>query len=374
MIKASFIVRNAKNEIIFGIPIKAKTTMIINDSGEGKTRFVEFLRDGKELFGFKLSIDFEYPFKVSKSVKFIHSELLDSDPQDMIDNTKDPYILFLVDEASQISTKLIRRLYDYNNPVLVLGRPSGFNEKTGLESIYEIEWLGGQGEESKFELKPHMILPKPEETDEFDFILTEAAKNKSECQLLKRYYDNSKIIPMCGQSRLLKGLRIAKSEKLLLFLDQGNVSDILSILPRLLEHKTIKFYPYTSFEEYLFRCDKLKNFMHPDSVISGLHKNKIDSLKAENVRENKIKEDPFNQFNFPTLERFYENLLKEKTQGTEFAYDHDSSPILSEAYFEKIGFDLITDDLKDILKSFEKPETENPESECSTDSETDFFK
>ena len=63
MIKASFNVRNSKNEIIFSIPIKAKTTMIINDSGEGKTRFVEFLRDGKSLFGFKLSIDFEHPLR-----------------------------------------------------------------------------------------------------------------------------------------------------------------------------------------------------------------------------------------------------------------------------------------------------------------------
>ena len=127
MIKASFNVRNAKNEIIFSIPIKAKTTMIVNPSGGGKTRFVEFLRFGEDLFGFKLSIDFEHPFKKSKPATFIYYDLFNSD-LDTIKITKDPDILFLVDVVSNLPEHMLRELYRVGNPILLLGRPPGFNE------------------------------------------------------------------------------------------------------------------------------------------------------------------------------------------------------------------------------------------------------
>ena len=172
---------------------------------------------------------------------------------------------------------------------LCIGRSSNCNGDYPLQGIYELffdenDWFRIQ---HVFDLNVTNVFQKNMA------ILTEAAENRSEHELLGKYFQN--VQSARGRNNIQSKL-LNKTERIV-FADLGNIGRAYQLLKkRVMDHPAIYFYDYQSFEQLLYHAPVLE---------------KLHTIQNGSV------------FDAVTVEAFYESILEKETANSEeLAYKH----------------------------------------------------
>lgn len=206
-------------------------TAILGDSGEGKTLMLELLM--QSALTNELSIDAEYPISYIENIATLDTAL----------EVPSRRIIF-IDESNVASAQgnLMRRINKSDHLFVCIGRTATCKGDYPLQGIYEFSCKGDW-----FTMKPatflnvsqHVKLP----------IITEASENRSEHEVLKRYF--TKILAAGGRNNIEKKLRLYKAATV--FADLGNIGRAYySIRKRLLDDPLSNLYDYQSFEQLIY--------------------------------------------------------------------------------------------------------------------------
>ena len=279
------------------IPLISKYSIITGLSGVGKTQFYNYVLDNDSLF---VTRECELPVITATSENI--NAIFD------INNRMERSVVF-VDELLLKQHKMSEKLINQSpHLILSIGRDIPFIGYAPLESIFTIERDGDWFKLLK--MKDVDALPVNREFVEYDYIVTEAETGRSEYELLVAWNQNKfvQIIAAGGKDQIHKVLlelnRKYDHPKVLVLTDLANFGfQYRLLLKRCKDNPNITFYDYASFEEMLFRSD----FVH-----------------------GKTDKSPFD---FITLERFYEIVLQDNTQGTSLFYQHGKP--LSQCYLKE---------------------------------------
>lgn len=279
-------------------PLISKYSIITGLSGSGKTQFYNYVLDEDSPF-VKKECELPVVTATSGNINAIFDE-----------NNKMTRSVVFVDEILLKQYKISERLINQSNHlILSISRDIPFIGYAPLQSIFSIN----RDTEGWFVLSRLMdksTLRISHLESDFDFIVTEARKDRSEHEFLSRWLDLSKVklIAADGKDKIHRVLlqlnKNYNNPKILVFTDLSNFGLQYRLLEkRCKDNPNIVFYDYGSFEQMLF----LSEFVKGHSELSP--------------------------FDFITLEKFYEVVLEKYTEKLPFKYIHGKP--LSECFLSE---------------------------------------
>lgn len=266
------------------------------DSGEGKSYFYDVIEEGISTGSIKVTVD-------DKNVSFTTATGGSLDAV-LSSPTK---LVILMDEIAMVNPDNVGKINNSKHMFIGVARAMPFKSEYPLFGMYKVVCNKNSGIE--FDLVPVERLPLAKDFKyEYDNIVVEASKGRSEHELLSNYLDD--VIPCGGRDRIKDTIRVLKG-RTLVFADLGNIGRAYGILLKRTKGGNISFYPYISFEQLIYNS----------SLVRGVVKSRC-SLS------------PFDVF---SLEKYYEKILEEETRGTELEYKHGKK--LKDGYFDIRVFD-----------------------------------
>lgn len=252
-------------------------TCILGDSGIGKSCFFDTIADNAVTQ--EIEVHSQYPLVPTTAATL--ETVLEVEERRII----------MIDEANVFSQQghMMNKINRSKHLFLCIGRSSNCNGDYPLQGIYELSFDGTDWFhiQNVFDLNATNVLQKDMA------ILTESKENRSEHELLGRYFHN--IQSARGRNNIQSKLLMA--EDVVVFADLGNIGRAYRLLKkRVKDRPGICFYDYQSFEQLLYDAPVLEQF----------HTKQNDTV-----------------FDAATIEAFYESVLEKETAGCEqFAYRH----------------------------------------------------
>lgn len=266
------------------------------DSGEGKSWFYDYIADN--LPTGQVKIESELPVVVANNTN-------------LFDYFEVPTrsIIFIDEWVLTKFSSQFKIINESQHLFLCITRSFPFKTSSPLDGIYQItDDTDGWFKCNK--LNDNNDLPLADKNFKFDYIVTEAQRDRSENEFLNAWSENSSIevIGCNGKDRVAKVLKMLEKKyghpSVLVLTDLFSISGQYSLLrKRCRDNPNIRFYDYGSFEEMLFNSEFL-------------------SANTE-----------LNPLDFITLERFYETALEQFTSGTPYEYKHGNP--LSKCYLKQ---------------------------------------
>lgn len=277
------------------INIYSKFTMVSGDSGNGKS---EFIYTCEQEIG-------EGNCHITCSASYDVYLVSQDDTNYNFDKIKERCI-FVVDEISMRKTLNIKKMRTSNHLFICITRVSTICGNNPLKGSYT---LGRKDDWFEF---TQNTLPLYADGDAIDVIVTESAEDRSEHELLSVYTD--KLVAARGRDNVQDKL-LQVSGKVLVLMDLGNIDNSYDLLAkRCKENKEICVYDYLAFEELLLKSPLVS---------------KLPEIDAPS------------RFDVKSLERYFEDLLSERTKNTDLAYTHGAP--LPYPYLNKDNFTQIFD-------------------------------
>lgn len=248
------------------------------DSAEGKTHFVGFIeRSVSNKLITVLVNNEERKFAVATDLS-LDGLLLASE-----------MLVILIDEVTLYNYESLSRINKSKHAFIVITRSMNMNFNCPLCGIYKFIKFCDDGN-NVFDIVPVESLPLASSVVKLDSVVVESKESRSEGEFLSQYV---KVIASSGKNRVEKLLRHSGNANILVFTNLGNISGQYSLLmKRCKDNPNIRFYDYLAFEQLLY----------DSSVVNG----KYDK----------------SQFDYVTIERFYEECLEDETKGTDYEYKH----------------------------------------------------
>lgn len=262
------------------LELTSHLTCITNDSGKGKTCFLQRLLDN--VLVNDILIESEYPVEIV-DLNTIHLAL----------NQEDRRII-IIDEANVLNSKanIIKQVNSSKHLFVCVSRGEVGSLSYPLQGIYDLQidgdWFTVQ---KNTKLNVDSVI--------CDNVIVESSKNRSEYCILEPYFTN--IVPACGKNNISK--LINPEIECSVFIDLGNIGTAYSGLNSIASKK-IHFYDYQAFEQLL-------------SEFLG-----ITDIK---------------NFDYQSNERCLESIVTQQTKGTPLQYQHGSK--LKDAW-NKLGITL----------------------------------
>lgn len=271
---------------VCSIKLYTKFTCIYGkDSGEGKTQFLNYLREAIELNSLRITAS------NGQEVHIVPEGGLE-------DALKIPNRILILDEATSVHCTFIKLLQNYHGLLICISRNLPLKGDYGLKSIYLLKRTN-----TWFTLINDNSLRMYDSPCRIDQVITEAGEGHSENELLKLYIPN--IMAAGGRDNIPKLIRNIQGN-VLVFTDLGNIGRIYHLLKkRCIQYESLYVYNYQAFEELLYKS-KLVNGTDSLYNISSLY--------------------------FISLERYFEKALEDTTKGTPLEYHHGK--YLSAAYLD----------------------------------------
>lgn len=254
-------------------------TGINDNSGSGKTHFLEYIRahryDG--ILQFEIPEGYEISFALDEAT--LVTAL----------NQINKQIIFVDEPTSCVIYKHIVQVNKCQHLMVLVSRGFLFNNAYPLHGMYSIT----EPEDLIFRISRLPEFPICEKIDDSLQIATEAKEGKSEHRLLSRMFPD--VIALNSNGNIAKFIDTLECDTLI-FCDLGNIGfEYESISNALLDCKfSVCFFDYVCYEQLLLES----------RVISDGKKYLID---------------PFARM---TLEKVFESILKDVTKNTEFEYHH----------------------------------------------------
>lgn len=275
------------------------TTILGLNSGEGKTWMFDTLAERYNEGIVK--IEANYPVIFANTVNLL--SLLKTDEKSII----------FADEISiNKNSQYLKEINFSKHFIVAITRAMPFRANSPLCGIYQV--IARQdGHFQIEEINRHNDLRLIQKIDDIDIVVTEAAENCSEHNYIikcrETYNLDFQVIAAGGKDRIANVLhnclKTYPKKKILILMDLANVSSQYKLLvKRCKDNPDIFFYPYSSFEELLYKS----------KLVSSLNK----TYKAS-------------PYDFCTLERYYENALEKVTSNSCIEYNH-RHPFISECY------------------------------------------
>lgn len=248
------------------------TCIIGKYSGEGKSEFLAELAN-----------------EIAEGNKVFESELTVS----IADAASLPGILnnpnrqiVIIDEMAMLQRDVIARINESHHLFIGVSRGNPIKLDYPLKGIYSVERTANWYKISSLQYE----LPLVDQCKDCKIVM-ESRKNKSEHELLSKYFSN--CIAASGKNNIEKYLR-NKDDEICVFADLGAIGNAFTILrKRCNDNPKIKFYDYQAFEQLLVESPLLSDYASECSV-----------------------------FDFMTLERFYEHELEEAFKSHEIKFKH----------------------------------------------------
>lgn len=250
-------------------------TCIVGDySGEGKSEFVAMVEDG--ISDDSVIIEADYPVDIANAGSL---EGLLGNPERRI---------IIVDELAMLKSSILTKVNKSQHLFIGISRAMPLKLDYPLKGIYQLKRSGTWFKIIQMEGS----LPKFLKCSDCVTIM-EAAENRSEHQLLSKYFSNT--VSASGRDNIEKYLRKSKG-RVQVFADLGAVGRAFFLLrKRCMQNPEICFYDYQSFEHLLSESPLLRD------------------------KVTKFKNSVFDYF---SLERYYEDMLEKSTQNDKFPIQH----------------------------------------------------
>lgn len=269
------------------------------DSGEGKTKFIDFISRGMSTG--ELKIDVVSPFGENAGFALMRDDVLTP----LLEVATRRFI-YIVDEATMFKSGKIK---DFNNSMhlfIVVSRGFPFKIDVPVHGMYKII-----EKDRMFEIEKLQSLPIATDfSKKFDNVVVEGNIEENFYSKLFPVSKNSK-----GSSNIEKHLRHIEGS-CLVFMDLGNIAKQYALLMKRCEGKDIQFYDYLCFEHLLYDSKLVRDTVSRETTLTFV--------------------DKF------TLEAVYEAALEYETKGTALAYKHGMSK-LQDAYFDNLDALLDSD-------------------------------
>ena len=286
----------------FSIELHSHYTIIEGvDSGEGKSWIYDTV--SQDVIEGLATVVCDYPI-IFAGVNNIDDSL-----------NRDEMSVIFVDEIMISKSNSLRSALDKTKHLVVaITRDSYFVSATPLNGIYQVIVADDHFDIRSYNYDGKIPLCSSVEADVF---VTEASEWKSEHALVSslctKYDKCVEIVAAKGKDRIAQVLlhltKTRPNAKILVFMDLGNISTQLRLLTkRCKQNKNISFYNWLAFEELLCR--------------------------STFVLDNGNTYLPISQFNYFSLEKYFEKLLEALTKGLPFEYIH-KSPEISKCYLEE---------------------------------------
>ena len=251
------------------------TCIYSSESGGGKTRFVSVVRSGIADDTIRVEVPEGYRFVIA------------IDESTLGFNLDNPRAIVLIDEFSMIRTSSVN-----NSKCLFIAvtRAMPYKSDSPLYGLYEVRWFS----ESNVEIMRVKYPPLLKKYVNTDIILVEG---KTEYNILSYYFNN--VVNAGGRDHIPIYIKKHKFESMIVFVDLGNFARVYKLIMDYCDiNKNIYLYPYDCLEQLFCYSRFIK----------------------DNGRGHKVK-----VLDALTIESYYEERLKEETQGTSFEYIHGKS-------------------------------------------------
>lgn len=292
---------NEEDDTYTSIELYSHYTCILGKySGEGKSYFYDYVESGMSDESVEVTIEgpehVEFTLATEATIKAILGN-----PNKLV---------ILIDEAAMFNSKLIKEMNKSHHLFICITRAMPFKLDCPLEGLYYLK-----DENESFDIHRVPKLPLATDFSKEYTIVCESQSGKSESQLLSTYLRG--VISAKGRDNIAAKVR-AINGNVLVFADLGNIGRAYRLLmKRCSQNPDICFYNYECFEQMILESS-LVNFMG----------NEVDI--------------PYDEFEFLSIERYYEKALELKTQGTSIEYKH-SNPVLKKPYVDKENFSKVFD-------------------------------
>ena len=272
------------------------------ESGEGKSYFVDLLKDGIRTGEISVQVSENLPFVVADDLTI--TGVLESKRR----------LVVLIDELSMLRSSILKRVNESEHLFISVNRAMPLNLEYPLSGIYKLDYNPDDNTFEFLHMNDLKLLRKNDILSRFDSVITESSMNRSEHELLSVYLDN--VIPSSGRDRVQNIIRLQGTKRLLVLVDLGAVGRAYGILAkRSSKNPNLRFYPYECFE-HLLHCSKL--------------------VKTNRVV---VDENSLSKYSYLSLEQYFEDLLERETAGTCIEYKHGAP--LKEGFLDKDNFDLV---------------------------------
>lgn len=275
------IVKFSYNGDTIQMELTSHLTCITNDSGSGKTRFLQRLLDNSTVND--IVIESEYPVEVV-DLTTVHLVLDRNDRR-----------IVIIDEANVLNSKanIINQINKSKHLFICISRSVVGSLSYPLQGIYDLrikdDWFSVR--------RVHIFNV---DSAICNNIIVEASEDRSEYCILNKYFEN--IIAAHGKNNIVK--YIAPNAECTVFMDLGNVGTAYDELGKHISNH-VHFYDYQAFEQLL-----------------------SEYLEITDLRN----------FDFQSNERCLEHVVIENTKNTPLKYKHGSR--LSDEW-DKIGISLL---------------------------------
>lgn len=292
---------NIEDDTYTSIELYSHYTCILGKySGEGKSYFYDYIENGLSDKSVEVSIEgpehVEFTLATEASMKAILGN-----PNRLV---------ILIDEAATFNSKLIKEMNESHHLFICITRAMPFKLDCPLNGLYYLK-----DEDGSFDIYKVPKLPLATDFTKGSTIVCESQRGKSESQLLSTYLDG--VISAEGRDNLAAKVRILNGDVLVLA-DLGNIGRAYRLLmKRCSQNPGIRFYDYECFEQMLLESSLVSSMGNDDDI-------------------------PYDEFEFFSIERYYEKALEFKTQGTSIEYKH-SNPVLKKPYVDKDNFSKVFD-------------------------------
>ena len=280
------------------------TSIYGNNSGEGKTHFIEMVKQGMSVGDISVDVQPKGRFAIADA------SFLDA----LLSNTNE-LLVILIDELSMLRSEKIKEINKSSHLFIAVSRGIPLKLDYPMYGIYNIKRFSNDNG-ACFEIvradQLRLYSDKNSRSLEFDNIVTESSFGRSEHDLLSSYLFN--LIPAYGRDNIHKHLMSDNS--ILVMSDLSAIGKAYGLLlKRCKNSKNIYFYPYNCFEELLLQSQL------------------VAKSRKDTPRVSKSK------FNFISIERYMEYKLEIATKNTPLEYTHGKP--LPSAYKDKANFEKV---------------------------------
>lgn len=245
------------------------TCLYSKNSGEGKSLFYSHVSTGVSLGEVEVTNSENYSFYMAEDIDGVRA----------VANLPERNLV-IIDEVALTSQSVIDMLSKSSNLYICICRSMPFKLYFPMIGMYELDTEDSYAYISKIK---HLRVVK---AIKYNHVIVESCFNRSEGELLSSL--GVQIIASNGSGNIRKKAKRLQGN-ILIFVDMGNIGVIYSFLKELEEENSrVYFYPYQSFEELI--------------VMSSL----VEGINKQYDKDN---------FDFLSIERYYEKLLEYKTLG-----------------------------------------------------------
>lgn len=271
-------IRRPSDEYRVSIDLFSHYTGISDDSGNGKTHFLDYVRSHR----FDGVLEFDIPDGFDLSFAFDEATLMTAI------NQSTRQIIFVDEPNVCLVYEHMRQINKSEHLFIFVSRGHLFGSSYPIHGMYSLI----EEEDLVFRITRVKEFPLCTKINNDIVVATESKENKSEHRLLQRFIPN--VIGLDSGCNIAKYIETAEQDTLI-FCDLGNIGFEYYNICTALENCKYKiwFYDYSCYEELLF--------------VSQVYNGDNSSV------------DPFSRM---SIEKVFESSLKHLSRHTEYEYDH----------------------------------------------------